>query len=227
MNNPTILTTDPGSATSTPWPRDAAVHPSAFISSAQNVWPGLPRKIAVAGHVTKTDRTAIAGILERFDAATELREKNNIPGMSQSIRDSERSAGSFDNCAVAAEVSRRELAAMSPERFNEAVAAIAAAKLEAGNFAAGLAERLSEILFAEFELEALAAESRYEKYSQPLTEKIYDNEWREVFVLHADPILAGLYLEAWFLRNYFPAEMRSPKLWGGSSTEWLRDLVAD
>jgi len=116
---------------------------------------------------------------------------------------------------------------MSPERFNEAVAAIAAAKVEAGNFAAGLSERLSEILFAEFELEALAAESRYEKYSQPLMEKIYRDEWVDSFVLHADPILAALYLEAWFLRNYFPSEMRSPKLWGGCSVQWIRALLAD
>ena len=227
MNAPAILTTNPGSATVTPWPRDAAVHPSVFISIARDVWPGLPRKNAVAGHVSKSDRKAIAEILERFDAAVALREKHNIPGMSQTVRDAERSAGAYDDVAVSCEISRRALALMSPERFNEAVAAIAAAKLEAGNFAAGLSERLSEILFAEFELEALAAESRYEKYSQPLTEKIYDNEWREVFVLHSDPILSALYLEAFHLRNYFPAEMRSPKLWGGSSTEWLRDLVTD
>ena len=224
MNNPTTIIDDEGK-TQTPWPRDAAVHPSVFVNAAKDVWPGLPRKIAVACHLEKSDKKTIAGIVERYDAAVALREKNNIPGMSQCVADSSRNASNFDDVAVQAEVYRRALAAMDPVEFHRAVAAIAAAKLTAGNFAAGLAERLSEILFAEFELEALAAESRYEKYSQPLTEKIYDNEWREVFVLHSDPVLTSLFLEAWFLKNYFPAEMRSPKLWGGCPVQWLRDLV--
>ena len=226
MNNPTTIIDDEGK-TVTPWPRDAAVHPSVFISTARDQWPGLPRKNAVAGHVSKSDRTAIAGILEKFDAATKLRKENDIPGCSQSIRDSERSAGSFDNCAVAAEISRRELAAMDPVEFHRAVADINAAKAEAGLFAAGLAERLSEILFAELEIEAVSTEARLLKYGQALTAQIYADCWSEIFVLHSDPVLTSLFLEAWFLRNYFPGEMRSPKLWGGSSTEWLRDLVTD
>ena len=226
MNKNTPPTQNPESSTHTPWPRNADVHPSAFISSARNQWPGLPRLAAVTPHVEKSDKKEIAAILGRFDAATELRRKNDIPGHSQCVRDYERNSGSYDDVAVQCEVYRRELAAMSPELFNEAVAGINAAKLEAGSFAAGFCERLSEKLYAEFEIEALAAESRYEKYSQPLESKIYADEWIDVHVLHSDPILTGLYLEFWYAANHFPAEMRSAKLWNGSSVEWLRDITA-
>ena len=223
MNKQEIPT---GASTITPWPRTGEIHPSAFIGSARNQWPGLPRLAAVAPHVQKSDRKEITAILNRHDAALALREKHNIPGMSQAVRDAERCAGSYDDSAVACEISRRALALMSPERFNEAVAEINSSKVQAGLFAAGLCERLSEILFCEFELEALAAESRYVKYDQPLEAKIYSDEWRDVYVLHGDPILTGLYTEAWYMANHFPAEMRSPKLWNGSSVEWLRDLAA-
>lgn len=224
MNKNTPPAKTPASETHTPWPRNADVHPSAFIGSAKNQWPGLPRLAAVTPHITKADKKAIAAIIGRFDAAVELRRENDIPGMSQAVRDAERSAGSYDDSAVACEVSRRALALMSPELFHQAVAEIDASKVQAGNFAASLAERLSETLFAEFQIEALAAEARYVKYDQPLEGKIYADEWREIYVLHSDPILAGLYTEAWFLAHYFPDEMRSPKMWGGSSIEWLRDI---
>ena len=225
MNHLLALTAPEGSKTVTPWPKGPEIHPAHFVAGAKNQWPGLPRKNAVAGHVTKTDRTAIAGIVGRFDAATELRRVHNIPGHSQTVRDAERCAGSYDDVAVACEVARRELAEMSPELFNKSVADIAAAEIEAGLFAAGLAERLSETLFAEFEVEAVATEARYLKYGQALTEQVYTDSWNEVFVLHSDPILGSLFLEAWFLKNYFPGEMRSPKMWGGCSVQWLRDLV--
>jgi len=225
MNHLLALTAPEGSKTSTPWPKGPEIHPAHFVAGAKDQWPGLPRKIAVACHLEKGDRKTIAGIVGRYDAAVELRKKHDIPGCSQSIRDSERSAGSFDNCAVAAEVSRRELAAMDPVEFHRAVADITAAKLEAGNFAAGLAERLSGIPFAELEIEAVSTEARYVKYGQALTAQVYTDSWSEVFVLHSDAILASLFLEAWFLKNYFPGEMRSPKLWGGCSVQWLRDLV--
>ena len=226
MNKQEIPTQSTGASTITPWPRDASVHPSAFIGSAKNQWPGLPRLAAVVPHISKGDKKAIAGILSRFDQATELRRENDIPGMSQAVRDAERSAGSYDDSAVACEVSRRALALMSPERFHQAVADIAAARLEAGAFAAGLAERLSETLFDEFQIEARAAEQRFLKYGQPLEAKIYTDAWQDIFVLHSDAVLGPLYCETWYLANHFPAEMRSPKLWNGSSVEWLRDITA-
>ena len=226
MNKNTPAAKNPASETHTPWPRSADVHPGSFIASAKNQWPGLPRLAALQPHITKADKREIASILGRFDAATELRREHDIPGMSQSVRDGERSAGSYDDVAVACEVSRRALAEMSPELFHQSVADIAAAKLEAGAFAAGLAERLSETLFAEFELEAVSTEARYHKYSQPLEGRVYHDEWVEVFILHSDAVLGPLYCEAWFLAHYFPAEMRSPKMWGGSSIDWLRDITA-
>ena len=226
MNTHEVPTQNPESSTITPWPRSADVHPGSFIASAKNAWPGLPRLAAVVPHVEKSDKKAIAAILSRFDAATELRRVHDIPGMSQAVRDGERSAGSYDDVAVACEVSRRALAEMSPELFHQSVADIAAAKLEAGAFAAGLAERLSETLFDEFELEAQAAEARYHKYSQPLEGRVYTDAWQDIYILHADAVLGPLYCEAWFLAHYFPAEMRSPKMWGGSSIDWLRDITA-
>ena len=225
MNKQEIPTQSTGASTITPWPRDASVHPSAFIGSAKNQWPGLPRLAAVVPHISKGDKKAIAAILSRFDAATELRRVHDIPGMSQAVRDGERSAGSYDDVAVACEVSRRALAEMSPELFHQSVADIAAAKVEAGLFAAGLAERLSQTLFDEFELEAQAAEQRFLKYGQPLEAKIYTDAWQDIFVLHSDAVLGPLYCETWFLRHYFVAEMKSAKLWGGSSIDWLRDIV--
>ncbi len=226
MNKQEIPTQSTGASTITPWPRTGEIHPSAFISSARNQWPGLPRLAAVTPHVEKSDKKAIAAILGRFDAATELRREHDIPGLSQAVRDGERCAGSYNDVAVACEVSRRALAEMSPELFHQSVAEIDASKVQAGNFAASLAERLSETLFAEFQIEALAAEARYVKYDQPLEGKIYADEWRDIYVLHSDPILTGLYTEAWYMANHFPAEMRSPKLWNGSSVEWLRDITA-
>ena len=226
MNTHEVPTQNPESSTITPWPRSSDVHPGSFIASAKNQWPGLPRLAAVQPHIEKADKKAIAAILGRFDAATELRREHDIPGMSQAVRDGERCAGSYDDSAVAAEVSRRALAAMSPELFHQSVADIAAAKVEAGLFAAGLAERLSEVLFDEFELEAQAAEARYVKYDQPLEGRVYHDEWQDIYILHADAVLGPLYCEAWFLAHYFPAEMRSPKMWGGSSIDWLRDITA-
>ena len=226
MNKNTPAAKNPASETHTPWPRSADVHPGSFIASAKNQWPGLPRLAALQPHITKADKREIASILGRFDAATELRREHDIPGLSQAVRDGERCAGSYNDVAVACEVSRRALAEMSPELFHQSVAEIDASKVQAGNFAASLAERLSETLFAEFQIEALAAEARYVKYDQPLEGKIYADEWRDIYVLHSDPILTGLYTEAWYMANHFPAEMRSPKLWNGSSVEWLRDITA-
>ena len=225
MNHLLTFPADEGSMTSTPWPKGPEIHPGFFIAGAKDRWPGLPRKIAVTCHLEKSDRKSIAGIIERFDAAVALRETHNIPGKAQEIRDTERNAASYDDQAVLCEKLKREMALMNPERFTQAVADIASARLEAGIFAGGLAERLSETLFDEFEVEALAAEARYEKYSQPLEGRVYHDQWQEVFVLHSDPILGSLFLEAWYLRNYFPTEMKSPKMWGGCSVQWLRDLV--
>ena len=227
MNKHIVITADPDSKTVTPWPRGPEVHPSLFVAGAANQWPGLPRLAAVTPHIEKSDRKAIAGILERYDAAVALREKHNIPGMAQAVRDAERNAGSYDTQAVLCETLKRELAAMDPAAFHAAVAAIHGSKVGAGIFAAKLAERISAKLFAEFEIEALSAEGRYSKYEQPLETKVYRDEWQDIFVMHSDPILSGLYLEAWYLANYFPAEMRSPKMWNGSSVEWLRDITAD
>ena len=225
MNHLLTFPADEGSKTSTPWPKGPEIHPANFVSGAKNQWPGLPRKNAVACHLEKSDLKSIAGIVGRFDAALALRETHNIPGKAQEIRDTERNASSYDDQAVLCEKLKREMALMNPELFTQAVAGIASAKVEAGLFAAGLAERLSQTLFDEFALEAASAEQRFLKYGQALTEQVYTDSWNEVFVLHSDPILASLFLEAWFLKNYFPSEMKSPKMWGGCSVQWLRDLV--
>ena len=224
--NPTVTLSAPeGSKTVTPWPKGPEIHPAHFVAGAKDQWPGLPRKNAVACHLEKSDRKSIAGIIERFDAALALRETHNIPGKAQEIRDTERNASSSDDQAVLCEKLKREMALMNPALFTQAVADIASARLESGIFAAGLAERLSEKLFTEFEIEAASTEARYLKYGQTLTEQVYRDSWNEVFVLHSDPILTSLFLEVWFLKNYFPGEMRSPKMWGGCSVQWLRDLV--
>ena len=224
--NPTVTLSAPeGSKTVTPWPKGPEIHPAHFVAGAKDQWPGLSRLAAVACHLEKSDRKSIAGIIERFDAAVALRETHNIPGKAQEIRDTERNASSYDDQAVLCEKLKREMALMNPELFTQAVAGIASAKVEAGLFAAGLAERLSQTLFDEFALEAASAEQRFLKYGQALTEQVYTDSWNEVFVLHSDPILASLFLEAWFLKNYFPSEMKSPKMWGGCSVQWLRDLV--
>jgi len=227
MNKNTPPAKNPGSETITPWPRSGEIHPSVFISSAKNIWPGLPRLDAVTPHIQKADKKQIGAILGRYDDAIELRRVHDIPGCSQSIRDADRSAAGHDGSAVACEVSRRELAAMSPELFNKSVTDINASKVEAGAFAASLAERLSETLFDEFDVEALAAEQRFLKYGQPLENKIYHDQWLDIFTLHGDSVLGSLYCECWFLRHYFPGEFRSPKMINSSCCiQWLRDIAA-
>ena len=201
MNHLLALTAPEGSKTVTPWPKGPEIHPAHFVVGAKDHWPGLPRKNAVACHLEKPDRKSIAGIIERFDAAVALRETHNIPGKAQEIRDTERNASCYDDQAVLCEKLKREMALMNPALFTQAVADIASARLESGIFAAGLAERLSEKLFTEFEIEAASTEARYLKYGQTLTEQVYRDSWNEVFVLHSDPILTSLFLEVWFLKN--------------------------